>query len=181
MKIKSLSGKYFSRYNENTHYVFSPTRTIGKNGIIIYSFDDSNTVLLYDELNNSYREVILECPLFRENSAFDQASTMDHNYLAKYYTENDRFNNFIFDPFHNMYYRIMGKGAQFVNSDGTINSDKEFIILVYDDAFRLLKQIAFPSKVYNQFMLFCTKDLVYLVTSTNFSDPLMHLHGFKFL
>jgi hypothetical protein len=178
--ISHLSGKYLDDKSAFNHHVFSPTRTIGKNNSIIYSFDDSKMILVYDNSTNINSEIELLTPGFRENEIFNQEKTRDHNYQLKYFIENDRFNVLTYDKYTDQYYRILGKGINLKNNDGTINNDKPFIIFIYDSNFKLRKEISFPPNKYNAFAIFCTKNLTYLITKNDDENQQIYLHGFDF-
>jgi hypothetical protein len=178
--ISHLSGKYLENMSAFTHHVFSPTRTIGKNNTIIYSFEDSKKILVYDNSIHTNKEIELLSPGFRENEIFDQEKTTDHNYQQEYFIKNDRFNLLTYDKFNDQYYRILGKGINFKNNDRTINNDKPFIIFVYDSNFNLIKEISFPPNKYNAYTIFCTKNLTYLITRNDEENQQNYLHGFDF-
>jgi hypothetical protein len=180
IKITELTGRYPDYYKENNFYVYCPTRTIGADGNLIYSFDDSPNIFLYDSVLKNYEEKTLTTPDFKENVSFDESKIYDHNYITKYYIENDRFLNLIYNPNKHVYYRIFSKGISYENDDGTINRDKPFTVLIYDSSFNLKNQISFPAKKYKNLIIYITKENELLITNDEYEKGNTSLHAFDF-
>jgi hypothetical protein len=176
VKVTKLSGLFPKYYNINNYHIFYPVRTLSKDKII-YSFDDSKNIFVYDPATENYQEIELKTPDFTPNDTFDLSRSMDRFYVEKYYYENDRFANFLYDEYRNQYYRTLGKAIKFQKGDGTLDKGKPFIVLVYDSLFNFKKEIVFPANEYNFQTLYCTKDLVYFTTENNKHES---FHGFDF-
>ncbi len=182
MKISGVYGKYPDYYTNNNNYVYSPVRTVGENAKLIYSFDDSEDIFIYDIQSGKYETKKLEAPFFEKNQVFEKSKNSDFNYIAKYYTENDRFVNIIYDRYRNLYYRILSKRIKYENNDGTINraQDKPFSILIYDNKFNFIKELSFPSRKYDFTTIYATKDNVKLFTSNEYENKNRQIHAYIF-
>lgn len=182
IKISGLYGNYPDYYKNNSNYVYSPVRTVGENAKLIYSFDDIEDIFIYDIHSGKYETKKLEVPFFKKNQVFDQSKSTDFNYISKYYTENDRFVNMIYDKYRNLYYRILSKSIKYENNDGTINraQDKPFSILIYDNHFNFIKEITFPSRKYNFTTIYVTKDNVKMFTSNEYEIKNRQIHAYTF-
>jgi hypothetical protein len=182
LRITGTCGKYPDNFKENNFYVYSPIRTIGADAKIIYSFDNSTEIFIYEYKTNTYIKKSLDSPGFSPNQPFEYSKIFDYNYISKYLTESDRFGNMIYDPFKKLYYRISAKGIKFENDNGTVNkfTDKPFNVLIYDIDFNLKNTINFPSLVYDYRNIFFSKEGIVLITANNDLNTKRKMYVFSF-
>lgn len=83
-------------------------------------------------------------------------TTKDENnktteYRSKYATENSVYWRLYFDPYRNLYYRVVLHKEKYYNKDGTVNPahQKAWSLQVINEHFELLYEITFPSKKYD--------------------------------
>jgi hypothetical protein len=181
LKITGLYGKYPHYYQKNHNYVYSPVRSIAKDSLLIYSFDDSRKIYIYNTCNNDYQEKELATPGFQENFEFDKKQSSNFNYIAKYHIENDRFLNLIYSPFQKKYIRILSRRIKFENNDGTINSsihDKPISLFIYDENFNLQRRIEFPPGLYNFNAFYPYREFIYILTLDK-NNKMFHAFNFN--
>jgi len=153
LEINNITGSYPREFKSNHYYnCFFPMRVFNKNSHkLVYSFYHSKNAEIVDsETNESLNIELDDAKLFAKNDTFPISKMHDMNFKNRYCTENDRFISMIYDKYNDKYIRVLSKGINYENSDGTINSpmDKPFYLLVYDKNFSLEKVIQFPPKKY---------------------------------
>ena len=139
--------------DSNCYYSFCPARCINyKQHEIIYLYQQSNTIYIYNYLNKTFRKTIVPNPHFYPNEKFDMNKIGDFDYISKYLTENCRNQNIIYNKFKNEYYltSTYKRNYENSNSDETASPiDKTWSILVLDSNFSIKTEINFPAKKYD--------------------------------
>lgn len=173
--LKFKMGKFPTNYKNENYNEMNPMRTFGSNGSIIYTFEASDSVFIYNDKGILTKSFKLDNGLFVKNSTIDESNIPQENYfneIEKYIVENDRFGNLIYNESKDEYYRILKKGISYKKSDGTKNliEDCQWLVLIYNNNFQLSKTIEFNPSLYAVYSLIVLNENKVLVPYLNNND-----------
>jgi hypothetical protein len=117
---------------------------------LVYSFNHCDTLFVYNRNSNTIKTYSLKSPFFTLPPAKDEKNKTSE-YRSKYATESSIYWRLYFDPFKNLYYRIVLHKEKYHNTDGTVTPahQKAWSLQVINQQFELLYEIKFPSKKYD--------------------------------
>lgn len=148
------SGKFPSSYSSKNFNDYNPIRTNNVKGQLLYSFEASDSIYIYGKDGDYIGGKAISSKYFLNNDEFKESPVNNDKYfyqMDKYMMENTRFKKLIHDQYRNLYYRVLRPKCLFENQDGSINFENscEWLLLIADENFNLIKTIKFPGNIYN--------------------------------
>jgi hypothetical protein len=164
-KVIDYPGFYY-RYNwgwGNYREVFSHVQ----NNTILYSFPASHNVYRYDLKNKKVTEfcagssLIKEIHPFADNKAdYEPSAKIDY---TKYFWENPSYFKMIYDPYRNMYYRIVGLPYEKYDVKDIKTYRKKISIVIFDENLKFLGETLLDEKIETG-MAFINQEGLHLVS-----------------
>jgi hypothetical protein len=126
----------------------------------IYLLTDDDSAIGYEAKSNY---------LNHEFPVFDSKHTTDRSYNDKFDIESGFYENIFYDPYRRLYYRIVTHPQKYINSDSTVNEyfDKSWSIIILNENFNILNEIAMPAKVYDFANIFVAKNGLFISNNNN--------------
>ena len=159
-KLYNKIGKYPWIYKKSKkfYYEFHPSKTLGHNNHVVFSFALSDTIYAYKR-NKLRRKVSVSSPFFKTPNAFNKDSMHNYKYISKYISTQPRYKMISYDKYNNLYYRIIAHTQPYKNEDGTINKvfDRPWSIMVLDTNFKKLHEIIMPAGKFEYNTIFVTE------------------------
>lgn len=145
-----LLGKFPPEYQKRKYYVFNPSRCVNASGAVIHSFETEPDLHVNTIGSEDIRYVLAQSFFFTRNPEFDVERIFDFNYIARYLTENSRYQRVLYDRFNGRYYRIVKHRVDYEKDDGTINEwyAAPWSVVILDSAFTIEGEVLFPHNEY---------------------------------
>lgn len=142
-------GKYPNEVKNNFQYIFNPYRIIDDKGNIIYSFETSDTIWLYNLYTKNYSKKYVHSHYFKTNSTFNFNQINNYEYISQYLIENSRYYVLYYDSYRHLYYRIILHSYLYKDKDKiNLRTDVPWSILVCDTNFKVLHEVSFDKQTY---------------------------------
>lgn len=154
-EIVETNMLYPEFYRQGNFYDdLTPTRAINMEKAIRYftfGFHDSIIVV---QPNGDIRRVFAPSAYLEQPPVYIGDSAANHAYTEGYRMRNSKSLALYFDPFQNLFYRVIKHGANEINEDGfkAVPGDEPMSIVVMDTSFRLIYEHVFPSKMLLSYM-----------------------------
>ena len=171
LHLVSKIGKFPSNYISENYLEMNPMRTFGYKNNIVYSFESSDSLYLYD--GNEYehkllKSINLKTKYFKKNKQIDEDNIPKENYfeeITKYVIENDRYGDLYFCYETNNYFRTLKIGAPYKNGDGTKKQveDCPWLLLKYNNEFDLISSVKFQPSHYSIYSMILLKNNNFIV------------------
>lgn len=170
--LKYKTGKFPDNYIKETYSEMNPYRTFGKNDDIIYSFEASDSIFIYNSECKLTKSLDLKTKYFNKNKPLDESTINKESYfdeLTNYVVENDRYSKMIYNKNKYQYYRTLKKGQPYKNNDGTKNQveDCQWLLLIYDENFNLINTFEIKPSVFEVYTSMLANDNNILIPYLN--------------
>ncbi|MDO9258033.1 MAG: DUF4221 family protein [Bacteroidales bacterium] len=119
-----------------------PAACIGKDGNICVSFGADNNLTLYHNSNQILKKEV-KSKFIDKFIPYPDEKLFDMLYLKNYWAEEPKYTNIIFDPFVNMYYRVV-KHRQNKSEKG--NKLNTWSVIILDTDLNTLGEVRFNSE-----------------------------------
>ena len=151
---QSLPITYPKVYQDRKHYYdYGPYRCIGKGGELVYSFDVSDSLFVFDPKTGKTSSFLAKSQYFKTPSPYSLDDMGDLRKRKTYLLGQSRYGPVYYDPWRKFYYRVVREAIPVEkNKYETHNMyEKPWHLMVFDTSFNLLGEIPFdPAKyVYN--------------------------------
>ena len=163
-KTELLPQTYPILYQENYYGYANHTYREANDSLNVYSFPVDPNIYLYNRLSGNYKTVggkskyqkQLANTLSRKQKD-DEKTKIEHFSIIPFYYKVH------YNPFQNYYYRFFSPGLSQKNEEGLFNknSDREHILMIFDEQFKLIDEIKLEEK-YQVFFTFCTPEGLYV-------------------
>ena len=159
--ISNKTGKWPDIYGSGAGYRdYWPHRCIGGRGQVVYAYSIDHNLYVYD-CDVLARKVKAKSEYFTPISAYPDSESGHFAYLKKYWVTEPRYIKIVYDPYNNLYYRIVAHAMEYEKSDGvTVNDtqDKPWSVMVLDSDFNVIDEVVFDPNVYSYAYFSVTKD-----------------------
>lgn len=173
-RIESIPVEFPERFKNNCwseHHWYVPF-TSNNQGHLVLSFSTEPGILLYDpEKQMVVASHEVESSLA---GAVDPLPNCDTNDLEKYYRylqSNPRYLSLTFDPYQNVYYRIIA-----LPIPGVPEGQRDFLnalpfsLMVLDESFNVIAEKKFPGRKYDMLDFFVTEEGLWLSRNNEDAD-----------
>ena len=157
-----IFGNWPDLYKNNyDYYYIEPFFCVNNKNEIIVSFAKDHKIYVYKNGNLKSTEEIKSRyisefqPLTQRNST----SNITFDSINRYLVSQPEYANILYDPYRDLYYRIVGHKSDALNSNGFINNtyDRAFSVIAFDSDFRIISEIDFPAGEYYYMNIFVSK------------------------
>jgi hypothetical protein len=184
--LKYKIGKFPKNYIDGDYSEMNMKRTFGHNRNIVYSFEASDSIFIYNNDGKLILSIDPKTKYFHKNKPIDAKNIPKENYfneIIKYTVENDRYANMIFSEKTNLYLRTLKRGIPYNNGDGTKNTveDCPWLLLMYNDKFDLIKTVEFQPAKYIIYSMILAQDDIILIPYLNENQDETNFAVFNFL
>ncbi|GAB4201115.1 MAG: hypothetical protein Fur0023_05200 [Bacteroidia bacterium] len=154
-KLKNQPGRYPVDLKKNFKYVFNPFRIIDDRHNLIYSFEHSDSIEVYNFIDCQKKKACVHSHFFKENNNFDFNAVRDYDKVAEYLITNSRYYLLHYDPYREVYYRIVLHSYKYKEGKNVyLRTDVPWSIVVINKDFKVLKEVFFqPGKHYFNFFI----------------------------
>jgi len=186
LNLKYKMGKFPTSYIDADFSEMNPQRTFGHDKYVLYSFEASDSIFIYNSNGIIVKSLALNSNMFNQNTRLNTENIMKENYfneIIKYTVENDRFANMVYIPEKNVYVRALKRGVSYSNNNGTKNrvEDCPWFILVYNENFNLINTIEMgQSKFIVYLMVLADDGNIYVPYLKNDNKNETHFAVFNF-
>jgi hypothetical protein len=144
------SGKYPSEFLNDYWFETNFSRAVNDSGYFVYSFGVNDTLFVYN-FGSLIQTVKAKSKFIDEFDSFDGRRELDSKYVEQYVVEQPRYLRIIFDPYAELYYRVILHASAYQNNDGTINTfgDKEWSVMVLDKSFSIQDEYLMEAKTFD--------------------------------
>jgi hypothetical protein len=139
------SGKYY-RSRE-------PKRAVnGNQRLLVYSFHYSDSVYVIND-NQEVKSYFASSKYFKHPKPYIGDSLRNRAYTKKYATVNGKFTDISYDPYRDLYYRILKHPIEYEADNNTINTptDAKYSIIVLNKSFNKIYEHHFEPQVYDYY------------------------------
>lgn len=142
-------------YRQGFYYDdITPFRAINKDKALRYfSFGYYDSILVVNS-DNEIEKVYSPSAYLHEPPEYNGDSAANHSYTEAYRIKNSKSLALYFDPFENLFYRVIKHGVDELNEDGfkVVPGDEPMSIVVMDTSLQLIYEHVFPSKMLLSYM-----------------------------
>lgn len=166
--LKNKAGKFPGNYIEENYNEMNPFRTIGKKGDLIYSFEASDSIFIYNREGKLLKPLSLNNTYFERNPEFDESKIHKDRYfdeLEKYLVENDKYGHIMYNESNGLYFRTLKKGMPYANVDGTKNlvEDCQWLLIMFNEKFEIIKIFDFKPSVFSVYSAMIINDNKFII------------------
>ncbi len=163
-KYYNYSGVFPDGYiaDEKFYYDLFPQRCVNNSGGLIYGFSASDTLTYYPQkLLNNKVNMTLTSEYSEKVDQFPFDSLTSFSFIDNYLLTQDLYKCIIYDPFRELYYRIVEKGVRQESKDGltrNVLDDKPWSILILDKNLKQIDEFFFDPQVYSSHFIIPSRD-----------------------
>lgn len=152
-----------------------PYTTLSKEGKVIISFAASDSLVVYDPTNESLSCFMARSQMIKNISPYSTLSrgifvSADDEY--NWYLRTASYENIIFDPWNNVYYRLFRLPVKSLPPQGTLNP-KPLGVIVLDSTFSYKKEYLLPEMKYLTDNAFVSRDGLNIQIKTDNEDEMV--------
>lgn len=147
------------------------SREVDINNRFIYSFTNDHNIYVYDSDNWSCNKINAKSRYIDELGYEKKNGTIEEHVKSE--IKNPRYEAIRYDPFHDLYYRIVYHGDEiyeFTNWSLLSKNKKRYSILILDSSFKIVGEFLLPSAKYMVPNLFITPKGIY-ISNANYNNP----------
>ena len=137
LEISDFPEKYKTSGDSYNDHL--PSACIGKDDNICVSFGADDNLSLYHDSTLLLRKEVKSLYIDKFNP-YPDAKLFDMLYLKNYIADEPKYTNIIFDPFKNVYYRVVKHRH---NSAGSASIEKTWSVIVIDTELNVLGEMKF--------------------------------------
>lgn len=137
-------------YTQKKGYYSDIAFRVINNSSIVYSFNHCDSLFEYNRNSGIMTRHSVKSPFFTLPPPKDEKNKTSE-YRSKYATESSAYWRLHYDPYKNLYYRVVLHKEKYYNKDGTVNAahQRAWSLQVINSQFRLIYEIKFPPKKYD--------------------------------
>lgn len=142
-------GLWPKMYQLNYYNDVTPCRTIDNRGRLVYSFGVSDSLQVW-ELDGQHKSIHIP-GIAKKFVAFDGQRESDVAYTDRYVVEQPRYRKLIYDPYNDVYYRVVIREQHYTTPENELNlySDKSWSIQLLDADLALKGVVDFKPREHN--------------------------------
>lgn len=141
-------------------YDFLIPRIITPEGGCVRAYAFSDSVYEYDATQHLRCTQPTTSKFFFPNKALPDGRMMDFDYLSRYILTQPRFAKILYDPYRQLYYRVLLHAVSYDNpAEGTHTAIRErpWSLLIFDENWQKRGEVVFPGGRYYWNLLFITR------------------------
>lgn len=184
-KVIANPGAYPESYHQGVwwHLVgMTANKAVNKKGEVLISFPVEHALFLYNN-DSLIQTTATESRYLKkyEFPSFDNEQRSNTAYKVKYVSTLGYYYSLIYDPFRNIYYRVVLHPQDYRNADNTVNmdADRSWSVMILDEDLNVLSETYFPSKKYLYYNLIVTKAGL-LISNNHELNPDLNSGKFSF-
>jgi hypothetical protein len=141
-KVNATTGWFPEQYLNNDYHDYWPSRCFNAAGELVYSFGASHDIGLQLP-NGKVKWVPCKSKYITEMRPYPAEKRDDFGFYQRYFHEEPRYYDIRFDPYRNIYYRLVKYRAAYEKADGTLSdgADIKKGIMILNDSFQLLDEV----------------------------------------
>lgn len=150
---------YYYKSKEGWGNMYQPNLTVYKD-LIIFNFPIEPNIYSYNLVTGKFNKYGAQSKLTQNLSEPFTTGSDPNMYIVK----NTLFFKTIYDPYRNLYYRIHWGKCKIKKNATEFNTpyDKKLYLMVFDNSFKIIKEIQLSEYTYLPYGYFCTEEGLFI-------------------